>query len=33
MALFSRTYLLLGWKAALAAGLLEKTVIDTMRPF
>jgi len=31
MALFSRIYLLLRWFAALAAGLLELKVIDTMR--
>ena len=28
---FSRTYLLLRWQAALAAGLLERKAIDTNR--
>jgi len=32
MTVFSRTYLLLRWSATLAAGLLEKIIIDTMRP-
>jgi len=32
MVLFSRTYRLLQWSATLAAGLPEKTVIDTSRP-